>query len=642
MSDIVGWQGGPTERGTFALINSCLLTIFACTWTVLHLNLPGLRDGVMTKALRKAKWMAITVLLPEFTFAKAICDLRLALNDLREFDDGLQKKCDGKLQWTVSHEKFKHEYSWQVDFDAQPRLLYRMLGLKPPQANRVTPAEKLAEREDDNPTESSSSTEKGITYHTTQAWSLTHAYFVNMGGLLCPSTSDFHYDRLKYCVLPGIQLGHQSDDWATDHPLKGLILRKEDIEDKSKADLLVKCIAALQVAWIVITVQARSQMGLPVAQIEIATVAFSVFAVATYVANLWKPKDVSQPILLPKPAPCNHTEGTRGRVQNFLLRFMYLTDEIYWGKEKYRVENDTIWVEEGVPLIFSITAVSALLFGSLHSLAWNFEFPSRAELMLWRVTCLTTTILPVFSLGLNLYINSRATDARKALISSLIPSLLERLEPLNAFPAGFRESLMEPPFQSWNWHEQYALFSAPTGSRKFDKEPSGAPDGRPERDATGERSSIYDNIKNLHLALRNINSFWARAAGDAPDSELVLDLKIAFGFLKRAAYDEVLDFWDEFEDHLWSESKAPQTSTPRKRYVRHILETGELFMEEEAKFKPQRDAYNASSRFIILNSSITYIASRLIIIVLLFTCLRATPVGVYQITPWARALPSFS
>ncbi|KAI1165155.1 hypothetical protein F5B18DRAFT_660540 [Nemania serpens] len=393
MSEMVGWHAGPTERGTSALINSCVITIFACTWTVLHLNVPGLRDGVLTKVMRKAKWMAITVLLPEFVFAKAICDLRLALNDLREFDDALQKKCEGKLQWTVLHEKFKHD----------------------------------------------SAAEKEVTYHTTQNWTLTHAYFVNMGGLLCPSRSDVQSDRLKYYVLPGVQLGHRTDDWATDHPLKGLILRKEDIEDKSKVDLLVKGVTALQIAWIIVTVHARSHTGLPVSQLEIATMAFSVFAVATYIANIWKPKDISQPILLPNSAPCDEHEAAHSRVQNFLLRLFYLTDEIYGDSEKYRVENDIIWVEGGVPLIFSIMVVSALLFGCLHSLAWDFNFPSRAELILWRITCLTSTVLPVTSLGLNLYIDYRATNARKALMSCLVSSLLQRLEPLNAFPDGFKD-----------------------------------------------------------------------------------------------------------------------------------------------------------------------------------------------------------
>lgn len=51
----VKWQAVPTERGTLTLVYSCLLTVFTCTWTVLHLNVPGPNDGAWEIALRKAK-----------------------------------------------------------------------------------------------------------------------------------------------------------------------------------------------------------------------------------------------------------------------------------------------------------------------------------------------------------------------------------------------------------------------------------------------------------------------------------------------------------------------------------------------------------------------------------------------------------
>ncbi|RWA03595.1 hypothetical protein EKO27_g11510 [Xylaria grammica] len=97
MDSIVGWQAGPTDRGTLTLVYSCLITIFACTWTVLHLNVPAINDGPWKLAMRKAKWMAITVLFPEFIFSKAICDLRLALHDLREFDKQARGRYKSKL-----------------------------------------------------------------------------------------------------------------------------------------------------------------------------------------------------------------------------------------------------------------------------------------------------------------------------------------------------------------------------------------------------------------------------------------------------------------------------------------------------------------------------------------------------------------
>jgi hypothetical protein len=103
---VTGWEAGPTSRGTLSLLWGCLLTIFACTWTVLHLNVPGLEDGMWWK-LRKIKWMAITILFPEFILSKAVCDLRLAICELHEFDIYLQvderTNRDTRRHWRVKY-----------------------------------------------------------------------------------------------------------------------------------------------------------------------------------------------------------------------------------------------------------------------------------------------------------------------------------------------------------------------------------------------------------------------------------------------------------------------------------------------------------------------------------------------------------
>ena len=79
----VGWQDGPNQRGTSTVVWSALLTVIACTWTILHLNLPRQSDSVWIKIGRKAKWMFITTLFPEFVFSIAICELQMAVDDMQ-------------------------------------------------------------------------------------------------------------------------------------------------------------------------------------------------------------------------------------------------------------------------------------------------------------------------------------------------------------------------------------------------------------------------------------------------------------------------------------------------------------------------------------------------------------------------------
>jgi hypothetical protein len=104
-----GWHNGPAERGTMNLIWSCLTTVIACTWTILHLNVPGPLDGTWTKFWRKVKWMAITVIFPEFIFAKAVCELQMAVDDLRAL--------------SIEQEKF----GWDVEYNRGCQLLYKLL-----------------------------------------------------------------------------------------------------------------------------------------------------------------------------------------------------------------------------------------------------------------------------------------------------------------------------------------------------------------------------------------------------------------------------------------------------------------------------------------------------------------------------------
>lgn len=62
---IVGWVPDPNGRGTSGLIISCLLTLGLCVWSALHLNIPAKEESHREYWLRRVKWAACGVLLPE-------------------------------------------------------------------------------------------------------------------------------------------------------------------------------------------------------------------------------------------------------------------------------------------------------------------------------------------------------------------------------------------------------------------------------------------------------------------------------------------------------------------------------------------------------------------------------------------------
>ncbi|GAB1314002.1 hypothetical protein MFIFM68171_04212 [Madurella fahalii] len=75
--------GNSTNTIALGTLSLVWTTIFACTWTVLHLNVPGRNESAWRRGLRKTKWITINMLFFEFVFSKAVCDLRLALDELR-------------------------------------------------------------------------------------------------------------------------------------------------------------------------------------------------------------------------------------------------------------------------------------------------------------------------------------------------------------------------------------------------------------------------------------------------------------------------------------------------------------------------------------------------------------------------------
>ncbi|KAF2114580.1 hypothetical protein BDV96DRAFT_647276 [Lophiotrema nucula] len=60
-----GWVDSPSERGTLDIVWSCVLTIFFCLWSVLHLNVPAPTDTFWTIFWRTTRWMILGILAPE-------------------------------------------------------------------------------------------------------------------------------------------------------------------------------------------------------------------------------------------------------------------------------------------------------------------------------------------------------------------------------------------------------------------------------------------------------------------------------------------------------------------------------------------------------------------------------------------------
>ncbi|TFK59368.1 hypothetical protein BDN72DRAFT_780845 [Pluteus cervinus] len=118
-------------------------------------------------------------------------------------------------------------------------------------------------------------------------WTQTHGQFAQMGGFVRKDNKRVLYPPTLIGLLQKGQLD-----------LEELQLTRDDIDDKSKGDILSKAIVAFQTTWFVFECLARLQQKLPLIELEVVTLAFAVLNIITYALWWYKPLNVLRPIYL--------------------------------------------------------------------------------------------------------------------------------------------------------------------------------------------------------------------------------------------------------------------------------------------------------------------------------------------------------
>ncbi|KZM21840.1 uncharacterized protein EKO05_0003131 [Ascochyta rabiei] len=92
-TSIVGWVPEPQGRGTIGLIWSCLVTIFLCTWNVVHPNLPAETDKAWKTLWRRSRYLMVVLVVPEWFCVVAAQDFLNARAVQRESPGWTLAKC---------------------------------------------------------------------------------------------------------------------------------------------------------------------------------------------------------------------------------------------------------------------------------------------------------------------------------------------------------------------------------------------------------------------------------------------------------------------------------------------------------------------------------------------------------------------
>jgi hypothetical protein len=193
-------------------------------------------------------------------------------------------------------------------------------------------------------------------------WSLTQCFYLVMGGFVIKSD-----DQLIRASPKNLLKLLDTDvlSWPE--------VTTSEIEDRSKADWILKSLALAQAVWFLAQCIGRAVQGLSMTTLELFTLGIISCALVTYSAWWSKPFDVRKPIIIePKSALPKYVKQ---------IRKMGFSD-------KYESLPQTYW-----PTVLGVCATQ--VFAALHFVGWQFHFPTETEKWFWRASCIACVVLPL-------------------------------------------------------------------------------------------------------------------------------------------------------------------------------------------------------------------------------------------------------
>ena len=179
-----------------------------------------------------------------------------------------------------------------------------------------------------------------------------------------------------------------------------------EIKDRGKSDWLAKSLVLVQTSWFVMQCIARGIKHLPVAHLEIVTLAYAAVNFAIYVFWWNKPLNVNRPVrVFLKPDIEEPVSGARrlaseanGKSWEAIFNFIAGGQDIYVNlSHEDRVPR--LWAnntgDDYVTADLIVLGVG-VCFGAIHCIAWHFSFPTHAELLIWRIFTVAIMAVPAY------------------------------------------------------------------------------------------------------------------------------------------------------------------------------------------------------------------------------------------------------
>lgn len=232
-----------------------------------------------------------------------------------------------------------------------------------------------------------------------EGWTLRHAFFADMGGILLDpgGCTPFLVNARQLAYL--VERGY----------VKELDISADDIWDKSKADTMTRLLTLAQAAWLIVQLCGRAFQRLPITTLELSAAAIVFCSFGTFLCWLQKPSDVQRGITLSIKATTAEILLDAGEVAaepykhtplDFVAKQHFTCSYDVMGPFGLRCDDRERplrrFPNDRFPDIRTFEKLAlftwTLAYAALHLLGWNFEFPSKIEQLLWRISSLTVTL----------------------------------------------------------------------------------------------------------------------------------------------------------------------------------------------------------------------------------------------------------
>ena len=185
-----------------------------------------------------------------------------------------------------------------------------------------------------------------------------------------------------------------------------------EIKDRGKSDWLAKSLVLLQTSWFVMQCIARAIGHLPVTHLEIVTLAYAAMNFVIYIFWWSKPLNVNRPIRVFRKSEPGETQPQVTETEAQKSTWDAITDDFITtltfiaGSQDGNVD---LTREDKVPRFWAnntdsdnavvadvVVLVVGACFGAIHCIAWIFSFPTHIELLMWRISSVAITAVPIY------------------------------------------------------------------------------------------------------------------------------------------------------------------------------------------------------------------------------------------------------